>query len=77
VSFDIEPLGELVKLTVVHDGFEPGSLMASLVSHGWPSVLSNLKTLLETGETLPAVDEPPPTARLGLTTRQEPQAESR
>jgi uncharacterized protein YndB with AHSA1/START domain/DNA-binding transcriptional ArsR family regulator len=77
VSFDIEPLGELVKLTVVHDGFEPGSLMASLVSHGWPSVLSNLKTLLETGETLPAVDEPPATVRLGLTMRQEPQAESR
>jgi uncharacterized protein YndB with AHSA1/START domain/DNA-binding transcriptional ArsR family regulator len=74
VSFDIERLGELVKLTVVHDGFEPGSLMASLVSHGWPSVLSNLKTLLETGETLPAVDEPPPTARLGLTTRHEREA---
>ena len=71
VTFDIEPLGELVKLTVVHDGFEPGSLMASLVSQGWPGILSNLKTLLETGETLPAYDEPPPTVRLGLTTRQE------
>ena len=69
VTFEIEPLGELVKLTVVHDGFEAGSLMASLVSHGWPSVLSNLKTLLETGETLPAFDEPPPTALLRLTTR--------
>jgi uncharacterized protein YndB with AHSA1/START domain/DNA-binding transcriptional ArsR family regulator len=53
VTFDIEPLGEVVKLTVVHDGFEPGSLMASMVSQGWPSVLSNLKTLLETGEPLP------------------------
>jgi uncharacterized protein YndB with AHSA1/START domain/DNA-binding transcriptional ArsR family regulator len=71
VTFELEPLGELVKLTVVHDGFESGSLMASLVSQGWPSILSNLKTLLETGETLPAYDEPPPTARLGLTTRQE------
>ena len=71
VTFDIEPLGELVKLTVVHDGFEPGSLMASLVSQGWPGILSNLKTLLETGETLPAYDEPPPTVRLGLTTSQE------
>jgi uncharacterized protein YndB with AHSA1/START domain len=71
VTFDIEPLGELVKLTVVHDGFEPGSLMASLVSQGWPGILSNLKTLLETGETLPTYDEPPPTVRLGLTTRQE------
>ncbi|HEX4719826.1 MAG TPA: metalloregulator ArsR/SmtB family transcription factor [Thermoleophilaceae bacterium] len=67
VTFDIEPLGEVVKLTVVHDGFESGSLMASMVSQGWPSVLSNLKTLLETGETLPKTTEPVPPARLGLT----------
>ena len=38
VMFDIEPLGELVKLTVVHDGFEPGSLVAKLVTQaGRPS----------------------------------------
>jgi uncharacterized protein YndB with AHSA1/START domain len=66
VTFEIEPLGELVKLTVVHDGFEPGSLVASMVSQGWPRILSDLKTLLETGETLPADDEPPVTVRLGL-----------
>jgi uncharacterized protein YndB with AHSA1/START domain len=77
VTFDIEPLGELVKLTVVHDGFETGSLVASLVSQGWPRVLSDLKTLLETGETLPVSPEPPIPARLGLTTSQEQQAESR
>jgi hypothetical protein len=71
VTFEIEPLGELVKLTVVHDGFEAGSLAASMVSQGWPRILSNLKTLLETGETLPANQEPSPTVRLGLTTRQE------
>jgi uncharacterized protein YndB with AHSA1/START domain/DNA-binding transcriptional ArsR family regulator len=72
VTFDLEPLGELVKLTVVHDGFEPGSLMASMVSQGWPPILSDLKTLLETGETLPASQEPPPHVRLGLTTRPAP-----
>jgi DNA-binding transcriptional ArsR family regulator/uncharacterized protein YndB with AHSA1/START domain len=71
VSFDLEPLGELVKLTVVHDGFEEGSIVASLVSQGWPRILSDLKTLLETGETLPANHEPLPPARLGLTTRHE------
>ncbi len=71
VTFEIEPLDELVKLTVVHDGFEAGSLFASLVSQGWPRILSNLKTLLETGDTLPANHEPPPTVRLGLTTHQE------
>jgi uncharacterized protein YndB with AHSA1/START domain/DNA-binding transcriptional ArsR family regulator len=77
VTFELEPLGELVKLTVVHDGFEAGSLVASLVSEGWPRILSDVKTLLETGETLPASQEPLPPARLGLTTRQEHRAESR
>jgi DNA-binding transcriptional ArsR family regulator/uncharacterized protein YndB with AHSA1/START domain len=53
VTFDIEPAGEMVKLTVVHDGFEPGSVVASSVSGGWPQVIASLKTLLETGEPLP------------------------
>ncbi|HEU5211424.1 MAG TPA: metalloregulator ArsR/SmtB family transcription factor [Gaiellaceae bacterium] len=51
VTFEIEQLDELCKLTVVHDGFEAGSTMLELVSGGWPHVLSELKTLLETGET--------------------------
>ncbi|MFB6539153.1 ArsR/SmtB family transcription factor [Streptomyces noursei] len=53
VTFEIEPLGELVKLTVVHDGFAPDSTARGMVQHGWPALLSSLKTLLETGETLP------------------------
>jgi DNA-binding transcriptional ArsR family regulator/uncharacterized protein YndB with AHSA1/START domain len=52
VTFEIEPLDELCKLTVVHDGFEPGSTVLELISGGWPRVLSDLKTLLETGEPL-------------------------
>jgi uncharacterized protein YndB with AHSA1/START domain/DNA-binding transcriptional ArsR family regulator len=58
VSFDLEPVGETVKLTVVHDGFEPGSSVLENVSKGWPHILSDLKTLLETGETLPAGQRP-------------------
>lgn len=54
VSFDLEPVGQLVKLTVVHDGFAPGSVVLPNISEGWPLVLSDLKTLLETGETLPS-----------------------
>ena len=54
VTFEIEPLDELCKLTVIHDGFEPGSTVMELVSGGWPHVLSELKTLLETGDTLAA-----------------------
>jgi uncharacterized protein YndB with AHSA1/START domain/DNA-binding transcriptional ArsR family regulator len=52
VTFDIEDLGDMVKLTVVHDGFDPDSLVAEMVRTGWPRLLSDLKTLLETGETL-------------------------
>ena len=53
VAFDIEQVGPLVKLTVIHDGFEADSLVLQSVSTGWPQVLSSLKTLLETGEILP------------------------
>ena len=57
VTFDIEPLDdEQVRLTVVHDDLEPGGLLAGMISNGWPRVLANLKTLLETGE-------PPPDRR--------------
>ena len=56
VAFDIEPAGDgVVKLTVTHDGFGPGSALLEMVSVGWPDVLSSLKTLLETGDPLPAV----------------------
>jgi uncharacterized protein YndB with AHSA1/START domain len=54
VTFELEPAGETVKLTVVHDGFEPGSTVLEGVREGWPRILSELKTLLETGETLAA-----------------------
>src|SRR5262245_8355141 len=49
VAFVIEPADDLVKLTIVHDGFEPGSTVLESVSGGWPMVISGLKTLLETG----------------------------
>ncbi|MGN9908452.1 ArsR/SmtB family transcription factor [Phytohabitans sp. LJ34] len=52
VTFDIEPAGDLVKLTVTHDDFDPGSVILGGVSEGWPPILSSLKTLLETGEPL-------------------------
>jgi uncharacterized protein YndB with AHSA1/START domain/DNA-binding transcriptional ArsR family regulator len=66
VTFEIEPLGEQVKLTVIHDGFGPDGLLHTLVSGGWPRVLSNLKTLLETGDALPDIQLNTPT-KLGLT----------
>jgi len=52
VTFELEPQGNMVKLTVIHDDFDPGSAMFERISVGWPGVLANLKTLLETGETM-------------------------
>ncbi|GAA4192207.1 metalloregulator ArsR/SmtB family transcription factor [Streptosporangium oxazolinicum] len=54
ITFEIEPVGgATVKLTVTHEGLVAGSEMIKGVSEGWPGILSNLKTLLESGETLP------------------------
>ncbi len=54
VTFEIEDAGQGVgKLTVLHDGFEPGSGVLPAISIGWPAVLASLKTLLETGSALP------------------------
>jgi len=50
VTFEIEPVGDACQLTVTHDDFEPDSEMLRGVSGGWPAILSNLKSLLETGE---------------------------
>ncbi|MFI5779293.1 ArsR/SmtB family transcription factor [Nocardia sp. NPDC051570] len=58
VTFELEPRGEIVKLTVVHDGFPSGSAVLAGISEGWPGILANLKTLLETGETLPEPKAP-------------------
>jgi len=54
VTFDLEPHGPAVKLTVVHDDFDPDSVVLDMISQGWPQLLSSLKTLLETGDALPA-----------------------
>jgi uncharacterized protein YndB with AHSA1/START domain/DNA-binding transcriptional ArsR family regulator len=58
VTFDLEPIGGMVKLTVVHDGFEPGSIVLENISEGWPRILSDLKTLLETRESVSAEPRP-------------------
>jgi uncharacterized protein YndB with AHSA1/START domain/DNA-binding transcriptional ArsR family regulator len=63
VTFELEPVGSAVKLTVVHEDFPPASQAAQMVSNGWPQVLSKLKTLVETGDTfrierVPAPDMP-------------------
>ena len=53
VTFEIEPAGPTVRLVVTHDQLEADPDMARAVSGGWPKVLSNLKSLLETGRPMP------------------------
>ncbi|WP_171033055.1 SRPBCC family protein [Qipengyuania marisflavi] len=67
VTYELIALGPDTKLTVTHSDLEPGSKMDKGVREGWPGVLSNLKTLLETGEVLreeqwPAPDQVDPDA---------------
>jgi uncharacterized protein YndB with AHSA1/START domain len=56
VRFELEPAGDSVKLTVIHEGFPPGSPLLDAVSGrteqtgGWPELLADLKTLIETGD---------------------------
>jgi uncharacterized protein YndB with AHSA1/START domain len=50
VTWEIEPVGDSCRLTVVHDQLPAD--VPSEVYGGWPMVLSGLKTWLETGETL-------------------------
>lgn len=52
VTFDIEPVADMVRLTITHDDLEPGSDMERKITQGWPRVLSSLKSLLETGRPL-------------------------
>jgi len=52
VVFTLEPHGDLVKLTLTHEGFAKDSRLLDGVSKGWPAILSNLKSLLESGDAL-------------------------
>jgi uncharacterized protein YndB with AHSA1/START domain len=49
-TFELEPLEGVVKLSVTHEIDLADSKLIQAVSGGWPLILSNLKSLLETGE---------------------------
>ena len=48
--WEIEPMGVAAKLTLTHSMERPDSKFIEAVSEGRPLVLSNLKSLLETGD---------------------------
>ena len=52
LTYELEPLGESVKLTLTHEIDTPDSKLIAGVSQGWPHILASLKSLLETGESL-------------------------
>ena len=56
---EIEPAGEVVRLTITHEIDKPGSKLIGAVGMGWPKILSSLKTLLETGTALPVISDLP------------------
>ena len=51
-TYELEPAGDTVTLTVSHRIDRPHSQLIRAVSGGWPRILSSLKTLLETGAPL-------------------------
>jgi uncharacterized protein YndB with AHSA1/START domain len=74
VTYDIEPAGDAVRLTMTEAHDRP--LSDDILSggrQGWPAILSSLKSLLETGEALAIKMEPPrqmleALKKLGITT---------
>lgn len=52
VTFLVEPHHDIVRLTVTHEKLANLEMYGG-ISQGWPAVLANLKSLLETGEVLP------------------------
>ena len=49
---EIEPVGEAAKLTISHSMEKENSKFIEAVSGGWPRIVSNLKSLLETGKVI-------------------------
>lgn len=52
VAWELQPLGEATRLSLVHDGFGGETATYQQSAAGWPVILSSLKTLLETGRPL-------------------------
>ncbi len=64
-TMELEPSGTAVKLSITHTiECEPSKLIAA-VSGGWPKILSNLKSLLETGSAVLPEPYPVDSARSG------------
>jgi uncharacterized protein YndB with AHSA1/START domain len=61
---EVERSGTAVKLSITHTMEREGSKVIEAVAGGWPTVISNLKSLLETGAII--LEDPYPTANPAL-----------
>ena len=52
VTWEIVPMGEVCKLSLIHEGVDPETFGSAGLDLGWTQVISGLKTLLETGQPL-------------------------
>jgi uncharacterized protein YndB with AHSA1/START domain/DNA-binding transcriptional ArsR family regulator len=52
VTYELEPMGDLVKLTLTHEGFDGETETYKMVRGGWGPIFDGLKTYLETGRPL-------------------------
>jgi uncharacterized protein YndB with AHSA1/START domain len=58
-TIELEPSGTAVKLSITHTIEREPSTLIVAVSGGWPKIISNLKSLLETGSVV--LQDPHPT----------------
>jgi uncharacterized protein YndB with AHSA1/START domain len=54
LTYQLDELGDSVKLTVTHEMDRSESKLIKAVSNGWPMIIASLKSLLETGHSLEA-----------------------
>jgi uncharacterized protein YndB with AHSA1/START domain len=52
LTYEFQPIGDMVRFELTHAIDVSGSKLIQAVSSGWPMILSSLKSLLETGESL-------------------------
>lgn len=57
-TIELEPAGSAVRLSITHTIEREPSKLITAVSGGWPKIISNLKSLLESGAT--ALENPYP-----------------
>jgi uncharacterized protein YndB with AHSA1/START domain len=60
-TIELEPSGPAVRLSITHTIEHDPSKVIAAVSGGWPKVISNLKSLLETGS--PVLQSPYPSGK--------------